>query len=122
LPSLEDVALYDALRAVDARIRHSPAVRVVTSARPIGRTGFGFAVQLQRWSAMGSRHEPFLVEAPVAILARLAGQQSLTTPLVRIETAIAELRCLLGPLRRMPARSACALEQIEPVRLLAAAD
>ena len=32
LPSLEDVALYDALRAVNARIRHSPAVRVVTSA------------------------------------------------------------------------------------------
>ncbi|HEX5164536.1 MAG TPA: glycosyltransferase [Thermomicrobiales bacterium] len=122
LSSLEDVALYDALRAVNARIRHSPAVRVVTSARPVGRTGFGFAVQLQRWSAMGARHEPFLVEPPGAILARLAGQRSPAGPLVPIETAIADLRRLLAPLRREQARSAITLEQIEPVRLLAAAD
>jgi hypothetical protein len=122
LPSLEDVALYDALRRVKARIRHSPSVRVVTSARSVGRTGFGFAVQLQRWSAMGVRHEPFLVESPSSILARLAGQRPAVELLMPIETAIAALRCILVPLRPERGRSARALEQIEPKRLLAAAD
>jgi glycosyltransferase involved in cell wall biosynthesis len=123
LSSLEDVAFYHALRRINARIRHSPAVRVVTSARSVGRTGFGFAVQLQRWSAMGARHEPFLVESPSAIVARLAGQQqALATPLAPIGTAIAELRRLLAPLRCEPVGSASVLKQIDPVALLAAAD
>lgn len=75
--ALEDVGLYTALHRVDARIRHSPAVRVVTSGREIGRTGFGFAVQLGLWTGMGDRHEPFLVESPAAIVAAAAARRQL---------------------------------------------
>ncbi|MBA2450066.1 MAG: glycosyltransferase family 2 protein, partial [Chloroflexi bacterium] len=38
VPALEDVALYQALLRVDARVRHSPAVRVATSARRSSQT------------------------------------------------------------------------------------
>lgn len=47
----EDVALYGALLRIDARFRHSPLVRVVTSARPVGRTSIGLAAQLSAWGA-----------------------------------------------------------------------
>lgn len=130
LPYLEDVALYDALRRIAARIRHSPAVRVVTSARPQGRTGFGFAVQLRRWSEMGARGEPFLVESLPAIVARVtarregrsAGEPASREPMVPIETAIADLRRFLAGLRADRTNLVLALEQIEPIGLLAAAD
>lgn len=103
--ALEDVGLYTALRRVDASIRHSPAVRVVTSGREVGRTGFGFAVQLGLWSEMGDRHEAFLVESPAAIaaaadarrrlrracLARQRGSAHLSSP--EIERLAADL-CL----------------------------
>jgi hypothetical protein len=62
-PALEDVALYDRLVSIDATIRHSPDVRVFTSARFEGRTCFGFAVQLQQWAQMHRRGEPFLVRS-----------------------------------------------------------
>jgi hypothetical protein len=62
-PSLEDVALYDALVLRDARIRHSPWVRVTTSARGQGRTEFGFAVQLAQWQRMSEDRQPFLVSS-----------------------------------------------------------
>ncbi len=119
LPSLEDVAFYNALRGIGARIRHSPAVRVVTSARPAGRTGFGFAVQLGMWAEMGARHEPFMVESVESIVARLAGQSDIREPSVPIEIAIQELRHLLAELRSGVVYT---LEQVEPVRLVAAAD
>lgn len=76
-PWLEDVAFYDALVAIDARIRHSPDVRVTTSARAQGRTGFGFAVQLQRWEEMDHTHEPFMVESPLAVEERVLALRSL---------------------------------------------
>ena len=129
LPFLEDVALYDALRRIAARIRHSPAVRVETSARPEGRTGFGFAVQLRQWSDMGERHQPFLVESLPAILARISGRHGLRVaqpascqPLVPIEMAISDLRRYLARLRSESAKSISTLEQVHPVRLLTAAD
>jgi hypothetical protein len=67
-PSLEDVAFYDRLFGIDATIRHSPEVRVHTSARFDGRTGFGFAVQLQQWAEMRRQGEPFLVRSAADIL------------------------------------------------------
>jgi len=75
--SLEDVGLYRALYRVDARFRHSPAVRVVTSGREAGRTGFGFAVQLGVWAGMGGRHEPFTVMSPAALIATAAARRRL---------------------------------------------
>ncbi|BAU11061.1 hypothetical protein LEP3755_15540 [Leptolyngbya sp. NIES-3755] len=67
----EDVALYKALLRVNARFRHSPKVRVTTSARQIGRTELGLANQLSVWTAMGQRHQPFLVESGMEVAARL---------------------------------------------------
>jgi hypothetical protein len=66
----EDVALYQALRRVNARFRHSPAVRVMTSARQIGRTDLGLANQLSVWAAMGKQQQPFWVESGAEIEAR----------------------------------------------------
>ena len=49
----EDVALYRALVRVNAHFRHSPLVKVSTSARQIGRAQNGLANQLKQWSEMG---------------------------------------------------------------------
>ncbi len=49
VPQLEDVALVEALERVDARIRHSPQVRVTTSARLRGRVEVGLSSQLRVW-------------------------------------------------------------------------
>lgn len=66
LPSvrvLEDVALVEALRATHARIRHSPAVRVFTSARLLGRTEVGLSGQLRAWGEQAASGEPQLVDS-----------------------------------------------------------
>ena len=75
--SPEDVAFYQALLRVDARFRHSSAVRVVTSARQVGRTKNGLANQLSEWTKMGRKHQPFLVESPVVIEARFLARHRL---------------------------------------------
>lgn len=48
---LEDVAFVDALRRVGARIRHSPAVNIFTSARFDGRAEVGLSGQLRHWAS-----------------------------------------------------------------------
>jgi hypothetical protein len=70
-PWLEDIAFYHALLRIDARLRHSPAVRVRTSARSVGRTGFGFAVHLNQLEQLGRAGQPFLVEPPAAFETRV---------------------------------------------------
>lgn len=50
----EDEAFYQALLRVNARFRHSPLVRVTTSARSSGRSPVGLANQLRKWTAMSS--------------------------------------------------------------------
>jgi hypothetical protein len=47
-PLGEDRAFFDALRRVDARIRHVPGVRVVVSARIVGRAPGGMADTMRR--------------------------------------------------------------------------
>jgi hypothetical protein len=61
LPYLEDVRFYEALRRHDARIRHCPQVRVMTSCRSNGRVDFGFSIQLERWAAMARQGAPMMV-------------------------------------------------------------
>lgn len=73
----EDVAFYHALVRVNARFRHSPLVRVVTSARQIGRAKVGLANQLNEWATMGRQHQPFWVESAAAIEARLRARHEL---------------------------------------------
>lgn len=70
LPSSEDVALYDALMRVDARFRHSPAVRVVTSARSLGRAKAGLADRLSELKTIAEQQECPLVESALTIEAR----------------------------------------------------
>ncbi|WP_128911054.1 glycosyltransferase [Granulicella sibirica] len=56
---LEDVAFVDALRRVDARLRHAPEVSIHTSARLDGRAEVGLSGQLRHWqedSAAGRAH------------------------------------------------------------------
>jgi glycosyltransferase involved in cell wall biosynthesis len=64
--SPEDVAFYHALLRVGARFRHSPLVKVSTSARQTVRTEQGFAAQLNIWEALGQQ-QAFLVESATAI-------------------------------------------------------
>jgi Glycosyl transferase family 2 len=73
----EDVAFYQALLRVDARFRHSPLVRVSTSARQTGRAEVGLAKQLQAWEKMGQQQQPFLVEPAIAIITRLQARRKL---------------------------------------------
>lgn len=87
LPSVrtpEDVAFYRALVRVNARFRHSPKVRVVTSARQTRRTSQGLANQLNKWAAMGRQQQPFLVEPAAAIETRLRGRHGLRVQWRRI--------------------------------------
>lgn len=75
--TLEDVALHAALRRADARIRHSPAVRVWTSARRDGRVAIGLSTQLNEWAAMAAAGTPLLVEPVPTVAARLRARRRL---------------------------------------------
>ncbi|MBD3883414.1 glycosyltransferase family 2 protein [Phormidium tenue FACHB-886] len=81
----EDVAFYRALMRADARFRHSPLVRVTTSARQIGRAEVGLAKQLQAWQKMGQQRQPFLVEPAVAVLTRMQARRRLRLLWQRIQ-------------------------------------
>lgn len=48
--ALEDMAYFETLRRADARVRHSPNVRVRTSSRRDGRVALGLSTQLGEWA------------------------------------------------------------------------
>ena len=73
----EDVALYQALMRSNARFRHSPLVRVTTSARQVGRAESGLADQLSAWADMGHQQQAFFVEPAGAILTRYQAHHEL---------------------------------------------
>lgn len=73
----EDVAFCRSLMRVNARFRHSPLVRVVTSARVTGRTDVGMANQLSEWAKMGSQKQALLMESAAAIETRLRTRHQL---------------------------------------------
>ena len=62
LRSSEDVALYDALMRVDAHFCHSPRVKVITSARAVGRAEAGLSDRLSHLNAMSRKQQSILVE------------------------------------------------------------
>ena len=70
--SNEDVALYRAIVDSGGRFRHSYAVRVVTSARMIGRAQGGLADALEWWDEQARGSLPVFVESAAAAEARLA--------------------------------------------------
>jgi hypothetical protein len=71
----EDEAFYQALLRISARFRHSPLVKVTTSARQTGRSPVGLAQQLNAWATQGE--QPFWVEPAGAITTRLHARHHL---------------------------------------------
>lgn len=72
----EDEAFYQALLRVDARFRHSPLVKVTTSARASGRSPVGLAAQLRKWTEM-SEGSTFKVEPVGAMIAGFKSRRKL---------------------------------------------
>ena len=66
----EDVALYDALMRFDARFYHSPRVRVITSARVVGRAEAGLSDRLSQLNAMTQQQQSILVEPAALVVIR----------------------------------------------------
>jgi hypothetical protein len=119
VPVLEDVALVDALRRIDARIRHSPRAAVRTSARRSGRVAVGLAGQLGEWEQMARDGAAPLAGEPQAIEARLRARRRLRAAwrALRAEGAIdgfAEAALLLGPGSPWTATNLAAMADFAP--------
>jgi len=67
----EDVALYRAVVETGGRFRHSPTVRVETSARLIGRAQGGMADALGWWERQAHSDTPVMVESACQAQLRL---------------------------------------------------
>lgn len=74
---LEDVAFYNALSRIDAKFRHSPKVKVFTSARNHGRTALGLSTQLNEWEIMGRNGDEYLVESAQTIEKKFTSRRKL---------------------------------------------
>ena len=70
LPCLEDEALHKALFCRDAKIRKSPAVKVMTSSRHEGRVTEGLSEQLKKWAQMETTLEPQMVASAREIISK----------------------------------------------------
>lgn len=99
----EDVALYRALRRVNAKFRHSLLVQTRTSARASGRASLGLANQLKKWTEMGRQRQAFMVESAAAVETRFRIQAQLRElwPLrfdenLRLQTQLVRLADWLG--------------------------
>lgn len=77
VPTGEDVAFHRALLRAGARVRHSPLMRVTTSARQRGRAALGLADRLTQFQTLGQRQQSFLVESAAAIEARVLARRDL---------------------------------------------
>ena len=74
---LEDVAFYHSLLRIDAKFRHSPFVRVKTSARRDGRTDLGLSTQINEWTIMGENGDEYWVESARSIEQRIKNRRDL---------------------------------------------
>lgn len=75
VPVLEDMAFADRLERIDARIRHSPLVSVMTSLRCVGKVGVGLSSTLSQWTQRARAGEPIHVESGEAIEALALDRQ-----------------------------------------------
>lgn len=73
---LEDVAFFEALNRIDAKFRHSPAVKVFTSSRHLGRSEVGLSFQLNLWKNLREAGEDFLVESAESITDRFSAKRA----------------------------------------------
>jgi hypothetical protein len=74
---LEDFALYRALLAIDAHVRHSTRVRVVTSLRTVGRVAGGFGSELAVLAELARAGRSALVEHPDTTYESIAARAAL---------------------------------------------
>ncbi|MCY7377342.1 MAG: glycosyltransferase [Pyrinomonadaceae bacterium] len=97
---LEDVAFYHSLLRVDARFRHSPTVRVTTSARRSGRTESGLSTQINEWTIMGQNADDYFVESAQSIERRICLRRRLRDLWNRGAAAVSvsEIAALAGQL------------------------
>jgi hypothetical protein len=121
--SSEDVALYRAIARSGGKFRHSPRVKVTTSARIVGRATGGLADAIHWWSDQARDVAPVLVESAAAANARLArlGRWRQEYPLssapdeltsvpepppagdaAEIHAVLCELRVIIAKLRPLP--------------------
>lgn len=77
VPFLEDEALCQALRRHDLQVRHSPKVRVVTSARREGRVAVGLSWQLREWDMLARQQRNPMVESGATLIAEWQARQQL---------------------------------------------
>lgn len=77
VPFLEDEALWQLLRCHDLRLRHSPQVRVHTSARQQGRVAVGLSWQLRVWADDAAAGREPLVEHPRRLLVEWLARRQL---------------------------------------------
>ncbi len=77
VPYLEDLAFFNSLVKVDAKIRCSPFVKVYTSSRMDGRVAIGFSEQLQKWADETNEKIPQTVENVEASLLKLKCKNAL---------------------------------------------
>lgn len=77
IPYLEDEEFRKRLKRIDAKIRHSPNVKIYTSSRLTGRVEFGFSVQLKQWQDMSTKGEQQLVESLDTLIFKLNVKNSL---------------------------------------------
>lgn len=68
---LEDMAFFERLNLIDAKVRHSNNVLVHTSARCIGRTEIGLSYQLNEWKNRRGNPDEFFVESAKTTIDRL---------------------------------------------------
>ncbi len=74
---LEDCAFFDRLQEIDAKVRHSPHVKVYTSGRCVGRTEIGLSYQLNMWKNVEIEINPVLVECGISISERFGRKRKL---------------------------------------------
>ena len=77
VPFLEDMAFHKALTRIDAKIRLSPLVKVMTSTRIQGRVGFGLSIQLKQWGEMNEARDPILVEQADTLFQKFSARRLL---------------------------------------------
>ncbi len=97
VPTSEDVAFHKAIVKVGAKVRHSPLMRVTTSARHQGRATLGLADRLSQFQAMGQRRQSFLVESAAEIKAKLLARRDLRRYWVQATSD--QFRAALAPQR-----------------------
>ncbi len=69
--ALEDMAFYNRLERIDARVRHSPRARVTTSGRREGRVEMGLSTQLVEWAKAADEGIPRIEEPAARSLKRM---------------------------------------------------